>query len=225
MPLDKPQSALIFNNYIGDTDQESNMNASLESAITDINLFFILADFYYDFSKGVLEQEAKQLKNKFNKIRLEKIVKSSQFGDIETPTVFDKKTGQIISTSKKVFKHFPEFTGEDNQIYKLYDQDFFSIVSDLNKLDIDNFDDRVSESIEEAKNLNNQTNTLKNVILLHKIFIDNEIKDSKTNSLNNKIINMDQSTLAVIDYMFTNDDSEVVVPYVAQKLPSKAQVP
>lgn len=217
MPLDKPQSALIFNNYIGENDAGSNMNASLNidnDPFFDINLFFILSDFYYDFSKETLQQEADQLKTKFNKIEIKNIVKPSSYGDIEIPAVFDKKTGQIITPFKKVFKHFPEFTNINNSaIYELYNQDFFSIISDLKDFNIDNFDDRVNASIDEAQSLK----TLKNIILFHKIFSGNEITNSNQDL--KKVINIDQNTLAILDYMFTNKNSEVTIPYVKDKLP------
>lgn len=220
MPLPKPQSALIFNNYVGDTDDTSKVSSLIDD--NDINLFFILADFYYDFSIFSIDEEVSDFDKKMNKIPLENIKKIDKLAPIKID-----KMGQVIY---ETFPQFPEsisFTFQgNNTFYNLYNKNFFSIISNTNNTNIDNLDIKIATAVQEAKKFINSSDKIKRVIALHKLFEDNQITNSdKQLSSYRKIISINEKTLAVLDYIFSNTEEDITIPYLFDKKPDNIGIP
>ena len=219
MPLDKPKSALLFNNYVGDEDASSKISGGIDD--NDINLFFILTDLYYDFSTQTNANDVEFLNKILEKAPLENVVKESK--DFGTKTVKFKTlgNGEIIETEKKVFEQLPEdasyfFQGK-KFFYPLYNKGFFTLVIKENfKQDVEAMDSGIDLALSKIKNVSTK-NKIKKIILLSKLFDKTKTMDTETKDINRKIITIDQKQIAILDYMFTSVDEDLAIPYVFDK--------
>lgn len=116
MPLKKPQTALIFNNYIGNNEESSNIVNRLEGGFKELNLFSLIGDFYYDFYDKQKDSLKKQIEN-FKIYPLDKFI-----SPLNTLSFNEEILGQ-----------------NEKKIIDLYNKDLFVLATDTD-LDIENMD-------------------------------------------------------------------------------------
>lgn len=242
MPLPKPKSALIFNNYLGDNDEDSKMSGLSDSE--EVNFIFLLSDFFYDlssekrFSKIAVpldynKEYSKVVLDSLKKVTKKKATKKSAQFSKENKTVYEIET----------FEYFPEtvMTEGMNIPYNLYNNDFFTLVkaSQINTISIENISSEVAEAIQSLKILF-KANPEYNDFILKKIF--DVVKSSDVNGLfiplkdlfgdqrninqtvntaNRREIVFDEKTIAILDYIFTVEDEDFTLPYVSEQIPNK----
>jgi len=240
MPLPKPKSALIFNNYLGDNDEDSKMSGLLDSE--EVNFIFLLSDFYYDLSS---EKRFTKItfpidyNKEYGKVKLDDVKKVIEKKSTKKSKKFSKDF-EVPTPEYLIFEHFPDFvkTAEMKTPYNLYSNDFFTLIksSQSSVVTIDNISSKVESTINNLKIANPEYNdfVLKKIfdvvkssnvnglfVPLKDLFGDQRNINQANNTTNRKEIVFDEKTIAILDYIFTTGDEDFTIPYVSEKIPDK----
>ncbi len=211
MPLPKPQSALIFNNYVGDTDEVSKI---VTTDGKNINVLAVIGDFYYDFSNTNIGKQTNLKKENYQKLLLD---------TAKSPINAKSFPENLVVAGGKI---------NTQDLYSLYNKDFFTLISSNISLDLAE-PEQIKDILPFASVLFINDLPLKqggnyekflSAFLLYKDENSDLFKTVYANTGRYDQLKINEKTIALLDYLFyTKDNTTYSLPYLFSRTPEVIQ--